>query len=298
MAHIKFLSSGSSPEWGYLARSPEALDASLLPKQRKSIPHAFVLDAISTLSPYTRPMFGCLAIYVKDKIVLILRDKPKSTTDNGVWLAATQEHHQSLRREFPNMRSIQVLGKRVTGWQVLPVDAPDFESAALRACELVLAGDPRIGKIPGARTSKSGSKATGRSSKQIKTSKKHGSTINFDSVRKIGLALPGVEEKQVAVQFDERLVKYDFGELDEISLAYAITIHKSQGSEFPAVVIPLATQHYMLLQSNLIYTGITRGKRLLVLIGRKRRCVLRSATTDRRGGIRVCLPTLDVTGGP
>jgi hypothetical protein len=64
------------------------------------IPHAFVLDAISTLSPYTRPMFGCLAIYVKDKIVLILRDKPKSTADNGVWLATTQEHDQSLRRSF------------------------------------------------------------------------------------------------------------------------------------------------------------------------------------------------------
>jgi len=174
--------------------SPEAPDASWLPKQRKPIPHAFVLDAISTLSPYTRPMFGCLAIYVKDKIVLILRDKPKSTADNGVWLATTQEHHQSLRREFPNMRSIQVLGKRVTGWQVLPVDAPDFESAALRACELVLAGDARIGKIPGARTSKSRSKAAGSSPKRIKTSKKHGSTINFDSVRKIGLALPGVEE--------------------------------------------------------------------------------------------------------
>ena len=139
-------------------------------------------------------MFGCLAIYVKDKIVLILREKPKGTADNGVWLATTQEHHQSLRREFPNMRSIQVLGKRVTGWQVLPVDASDFESAALRACELVLAEDPRIGKIPGARTSKSGSRVAGRSSKQIKTSKKHGGTINFDIVRKIGLGLPGVEE--------------------------------------------------------------------------------------------------------
>ena len=173
--------------------SPEALNASLLPKRRKPIPHEFVLDAISALSPHTRPMFGCLAIYVKDKIVLILRDKPTNTVDNGVWLATTEEHHQSLRREFPNMRSIQVLGKPVTGWQVLPADAPDFESAALRACELVLAGDVRIGKIPGARASKS-SKAAGRSSKQIKTSKKHGSTINFDSVRKIGLALPGVEE--------------------------------------------------------------------------------------------------------
>jgi hypothetical protein len=173
--------------------SPEALDASVLPKRRKPIPHEFVLDAISALSPYTRPMFGCLAIYVKDKIVLILRDKPTNTADNGVWLASTEEHHQSLRCEFPNMRSIQVLGKPVTGWQVLPADSPDFESAALRACELVLAGDARIGKIPGARASKS-SKAAGRSSKQIKTSKKHGSTINFDSVRRIGLALPGVEE--------------------------------------------------------------------------------------------------------
>jgi hypothetical protein len=67
-----------------------------------------------------------------------------------------------------------------------------------------------------------------------------------------------------------RMVNYDFGELDEIALAYAITIHKSQGSEFPAVVIPLATQHYMLLQRNLIYRGITRGKRLLVLIGQKK----------------------------
>jgi hypothetical protein len=84
------------------------------------------------------------------------------------------------------------LGKRVTGWQVLPVDAPDFESAALRACELVLAGDARIGKIPGARTSKSGSRADGRASKQIKTSKKDASTIDFDAVRKIGLTLPGV----------------------------------------------------------------------------------------------------------
>src|SRR5215471_2246751 len=77
-------------------------------------------------------------------------------------------------------------------------------------------------------------------------------------------------EQQVAIRFDDRIAKYDFGELDEVSLAYAVTIHKSQGSEFPAVVIPLAAQHYMLLQRNLIYTGITRGKRLLVLIGQKK----------------------------
>jgi hypothetical protein len=134
-------------------------------KQRKAVPHEFVLDAIAPLSPVSRSMFGCLAIYVEDKIVLILRDKGDGTADNGVWLATTEEHHQSLRREFPNMRSIQVLGKKVTGWQVLPADAKDFEETALRACELVLAGDPRIGKVPARRASKSETKQAARSPK-------------------------------------------------------------------------------------------------------------------------------------
>jgi hypothetical protein len=126
-------------------------------KRRKAVPHQFALAAIAALSPTTRPMFGCLAVYVADKIVLILRDKSDATEDNGVWLATTKDHHDSLRREFPNMRSIQVLGQGVTNWQVLPVDAPDFEEATLRACECILAGDPRIGKVPGARRT-SGSK--------------------------------------------------------------------------------------------------------------------------------------------
>jgi hypothetical protein len=110
-----------------------------------------VLDAIAPLLPRTRPMFGCLAVYVREKIVLVLRDKPENKADNGVWLATTKEHHESLGREFPNMRSIKVLGKAVTGSQVLPADAPDFERAALRACHLIVARDPRIGKVPGGR---------------------------------------------------------------------------------------------------------------------------------------------------
>jgi hypothetical protein len=141
-------------------------------KQRKAVPHEFVLDAIASLSPQTRSMFGCLAVYVQDKIVLILRDKRDGTADNGVWLATTEEHHQSLRRDFPNMRSIQVLGKKVTGWQVLPADAQDFEEAALRACEFLLAGDPRIGKVPGARrASRWGAKLAAVSPKQAKPRK-------------------------------------------------------------------------------------------------------------------------------
>ena len=126
-------------------------DLPLTPKTRKPVPFEFVLEAMASLSPWTRPMFGCLAVYVGEKIVLVLRDKGGENPDNGVWLATTRDHHESLRREFPNMRSIRVLGKDVTGWQVLPADAPDFEEAALRACELIAAGDGRIGKVPGAK---------------------------------------------------------------------------------------------------------------------------------------------------
>jgi hypothetical protein len=99
-------------------------------------------------------MFGCLAVYVKEKIVFILRDKRIDTPDDGVWLATTPEHHESLRQEFPNMRSILLFGKEVTDWQVLRSDAPDFEESVLRACALVLAGDVRIGKIPKSRRTK------------------------------------------------------------------------------------------------------------------------------------------------
>ena len=77
-------------------------------------------------------------------------------------------------------------------------------------------------------------------------------------------------EREAVIAFDGREVAYDFNELDEVALAYAITIHKSQGSEFPAVVIPLAMQHYLLLQRNLIYTGLTRGKQFVVLVGQKK----------------------------
>jgi exodeoxyribonuclease V alpha subunit len=77
------------------------------------------------------------------------------------------------------------------------------------------------------------------------------------------------EEGELVVTFDGRDVSYGFGELDELVLAYATTIHKSQGSEYPAVVIPLMTQHYMMLARNLLYTGVTRGKRLVVLVGQR-----------------------------
>ena len=78
------------------------------------------------------------------------------------------------------------------------------------------------------------------------------------------------ELQELLVAFDHRQVLYDFSELDELVLAYAISVHKSQGSEYPAVVLPLVTQHFLLLQRNLIYTAVTRGKQLVVVVGSKK----------------------------
>jgi hypothetical protein len=136
-------------------QSPDVLFA----VKRKTVPYAFVLDALEGLLPVTRPFFGCLAVYVGPRIVLILREKSGGTGDDGVWLATTEAHHESLRREFPNMRSIGLFGRDVTHWQLLPADAPDFEESALRACELIVAGDPRIGKVPKPRRAKTTKRA-------------------------------------------------------------------------------------------------------------------------------------------
>jgi exodeoxyribonuclease V alpha subunit len=92
------------------------------------------------------------------------------------------------------------------------------------------------------------------------------------------------ETGELTVGFDGRAVTYGFGELDILVPAYAATIHKSQGSEYPAVVIPVLTQHYPMLQRNLLYTGVTRGKRLVVLVGQKKAVAIavRNASGRRR----------------
>ena len=126
-------------------------------RKTKAIPFDFVLDGLAGLDPWTRSTFGCTAVYVEERIVFILRSK--KDRDDGVWVATTKEHHASLRRELPNLRSITVFGVGETGWQVLPVDAEDFEESVLLACALVRAGDPRIGKVPKPRRKALGRKA-------------------------------------------------------------------------------------------------------------------------------------------
>jgi exodeoxyribonuclease V alpha subunit len=105
--------------------------------------------------------------------------------------------------------------------------------------------------------------------------------FNGDIGRIIKLDL---EVQEMKVRFDDRVVAYEYADLDELVLAYAVSIHKSQGSDYPAVVIPLLTQHYIMLQRNLIYTGITRGKNLVVVIGTKKALAIavNNAKTQQR----------------
>jgi exodeoxyribonuclease V alpha subunit len=93
-----------------------------------------------------------------------------------------------------------------------------------------------------------------------------------------------LEEQECLIDFDEKEVLFEFGELDILQPAYTVSIHKSQGSEYPVVVIPIVTQHYMMLRKNLVYTGITRGKRLVVLIGQKKALAIaiKTSAKDKR----------------
>lgn len=117
---------------------------------KKKIPFEFILDYLHPLELTIKPMFGCHAIYTNGKIVLILRKREDHTDANGIWIATGKEHHESLKREFPSMKSVYILsdGKGETGWQMIPEDADDFEDSVIKACHLILREDNRIGKIP------------------------------------------------------------------------------------------------------------------------------------------------------
>jgi exodeoxyribonuclease V alpha subunit len=108
-------------------------------------------------------------------------------------------------------------------------------------------------------------------------------------------------DQELVVDYDGREVLYDFNELDELSLAFACSIHKSQGSEYAAVVIPLHTQHYVMLQRNLLYTGVTRGKKLVALVGSRKAlsiAVQRQDTAFRYSMLRQRLQAADAPDVP
>jgi exodeoxyribonuclease V alpha subunit len=97
-----------------------------------------------------------------------------------------------------------------------------------------------------------------------------------------------LDARTLGVDFDNNLVEYDISELDELTLSYAVTIHKSQGSEYPIVIVPFTMQFYVMLRRNLLYTGITRAKKALVLVGTKKAvsyAVRNSDVTKRNTGL-------------
>ncbi len=126
------------------------------PKQakKKSPPYPFILEALEPLEPALKRMFSCTAVYIGDLLVLMLRDSDKSPQDNGLWLVLSETIKPSvkaLRKEFPSLRKIELLGDFISHWLLIPSDSPHFEEESLHACDLVLRHDSRIGRIPKSR---------------------------------------------------------------------------------------------------------------------------------------------------
>lgn len=134
-----------------MPRPRDPLAHASVKKPAKRDPFPFVLDELDALAPATRPMFGCKAVYVGPKIVLILRERAPADDDNGVWVATEFEHHASLRAQLRSLRSINVFGPGESAWQCIPSDGDRFEEEVLRVCAMIRAGDPRIGRVPGAK---------------------------------------------------------------------------------------------------------------------------------------------------
>jgi hypothetical protein len=136
----------------------------ILMTKKLKIAFPFVLESLDSLDPVIRPMFGCHAVYVGTKLVLITRDKNSNDGDEGVWIATKVEHHASLREEIPSMRSIKLLANgKETNWQNIPKDSDSFEEEVLQLLELIRKNDPRIGTVPAKKPQK---KATRKRSGQ------------------------------------------------------------------------------------------------------------------------------------
>jgi hypothetical protein len=120
----------------------------------RSAPYPFILEALAPLEPEVRPMFSGFAVYVGEKIVLMLRDSLKQPKDNGVWLVFSEAANLAdpgVRQDFPSLRLIDLLGGKIAHWRLIPADSSTFESEALHACELLLKHDLRFGRVPQSR---------------------------------------------------------------------------------------------------------------------------------------------------
>jgi hypothetical protein len=148
-----------SSRCGIFSRYPCVMPArhgitGLAKPKRRSARYPFIVEALAPLEPDVRPMFSGFAVYVGEKIVLMLRDSPKQPKDNGVWLVFSETadlDDPGIRQDFPSLRLIDLLGGKIAHWRLIPADSPTFEWEALHACELVLKHDGRLGRIPQSR---------------------------------------------------------------------------------------------------------------------------------------------------
>lgn len=117
---------------------------------KKNIPFEFVFDHLAPLDITVKPMFGLYAIYLNQKILLVLRDRKDRAETNAIWVATNKEDHKSLKSELPSLRSFSIYSKAVkeTEWQLLAAESHDFEASVIKICELIKRGDRRIGRFP------------------------------------------------------------------------------------------------------------------------------------------------------
>ncbi len=132
---------------------------------KKKVPFSFMLEELDSLSPAVKPMFGGFVVYIGEKMTLFLYNQEKYLEFKGVSLATTPEHYRSLVQEFPSTRDAEPrkIGKHP--WLLLPASAVDFEEQVLKACELILNGDERIGRVPEAKRLKPAQKEKARKRK-------------------------------------------------------------------------------------------------------------------------------------
>ncbi len=123
---------------------------------QKNIPFNFVFDYLTPSDIKVRQRFGVIALYVDIKIVLILRQRKDHPETNRAWIPTSAEHHESLKKDFPSLRSVSIFADEsgISTWQMLPAERDDFGSSVIKLCEFINHGDPRIGRIPKPRKSK------------------------------------------------------------------------------------------------------------------------------------------------
>ena len=115
---------------------------------KKQIPYEFILEELSGLDTHTRPMFGCTAIYVGSKIVLVLRKKEKMDLDTGIWVCIPDEYTLEMKTKFPILKGVTFFENENSAWQCLRETEEEFEALALQFCKMIKKGDPSIGRIP------------------------------------------------------------------------------------------------------------------------------------------------------